>query len=155
MRIDPKLRVASIPPVVLQSNLGPVERVAIAVLAMRGEVSFPSIKTVAKDMGCCANTARGALHKLCKLGWLVIEPRANEHGDPTSNEYHLTIPGGGVLQDLEHPPSRFWRTVPQSLEPNKNLNLNHDKNSGSRRLASLRKEMGTEMYKSLGLIHRR
>lgn len=92
LQIDPRLRAAVIPNLVLESQLDTNERMCIAVLAMHGEVSFPGRDRIASLMGCSLATVKRTLSQLETKGWVVIERRRGENGRQTSNRYTLRVP---------------------------------------------------------------
>jgi hypothetical protein len=94
MQIDPRLRVAAIPQIVLESNLDTNERMCIAVLVLHGEVCFPSRERIARLMGCSVATVKRTLGSLERKKWVRIEQRRGENGRQTSNLYQLGVPDG-------------------------------------------------------------
>lgn len=88
---------------------------------------WPSIRTLAKRMGCSVNTIRTATATLTDAGLIAVEKRLHEDGSSASNFYRLlAIPDGGIgvsetdiggaesdtppYQELIHPPSKNCTT---------------------------------------------
>lgn len=97
LSLDPRLRSAVVPHAVLISDLGPEERLLVAVIALHGEVSFPARSTLAALMGCSTRSVARSIRVLEAKGWLTVKPRARQDGGRTSNLYHLHPPTGQVV----------------------------------------------------------
>jgi len=114
--VDPSLRAAVIPPLVLSSPLNTNEMVAVAILAMHGEVSFPSLKRIAEFMHCSYDTASRTVATLKSKGWLEISSRQAENGQRTSNLYRLCVPADAPLH-VEGVPRNLRDTTPATCAP--------------------------------------
>lgn len=88
----------------------------------RGQ-SFPSVATLAQEIGCSETKARACLDMLQAMGWIRIEPRTREDGSQTSNMYYLlpsphkVIPAPHVV----HPPVSSGAPERESVKENKEI----------------------------------
>lgn len=85
---------------------------AIAVLSalayhanLKDSTAFPSIKTIAKEIGCSERKVQETVKALHEAGLITIKPRFTQDGDRTSNlyivHYHLE-----VVHRMHHPGAR-------------------------------------------------
>ena len=93
--IDPRLRAVTLTPFILRqpaSELGPAERLLIAVVAYFGDTTFPPRETLAALMGCSVRTAGETIKTLIERDWLSVEKRRSEHGMQLPSRYLLHVP---------------------------------------------------------------
>ena len=77
--------------------------------------SKPSRATLAKRARCSRNTIDRALNELVDIGALTVTPRFDDHGDRTSNLYHLhRMPIGGPTSVTTPLPADGATPVPTS-----------------------------------------
>ena len=64
----------------------------------------PSRKRMAADMGVSVSTIDRLLAELRSIGAIDVQPRSDDHGDPTTNLYTLYPQGMGTITSEETPP---------------------------------------------------
>ena len=75
--------------------------VVAAKYARRGsETAWPSLRTLAEDLGSSEDTVRRAIRHLEAVGALIVEERQEPGHRQTSNVYTILYPGLGVAADL-------------------------------------------------------
>jgi len=92
--------------------------------------SKPSRATLAKRARCSRNTIDRALNELVDIGALTVTPRFDDHGDRTSNLYHLhrmriggptsgttPLPADGTTPLPTNGAQNYSHSDPQSPEP--------------------------------------
>ena len=57
---------------------------------------FPSLSTLAKNMGCSRRTVSYAIESLQDKGYIQVISRFNEKGKQTTSRYVLTLDSGGA-----------------------------------------------------------
>jgi hypothetical protein len=135
LAIDPRLRAAVIPHIVLTSNLSPLQRLLIGILAMHGEVSFPGRVLLSRLTGANQRSVTRAVVKLEQLGWLKVERRRRTDGRMSSNRYILCVPDGEIHTMGQNVPRSMGQNVPRSMGQNvpinksQNLNLKSEENN--------------------------
>lgn len=63
--------------------------VALCSFAGMDQTAWPSLSTLAKTIGCSRRKVVEVVHTLEEMGWIRVENRTHENGDPDSNVYHL------------------------------------------------------------------
>lgn len=56
-----------------------------------------SVRRMAEELSCSANTVRGAIRSLERKGLIGVEPRFLSNGGQLENEYEITCDGEHVL----------------------------------------------------------
>lgn len=135
---------------VVESDLGPYEKLAYAVLSYYADNSgecFPSYKAIADKMGSSKRTAMRAVESLVKNGWLEKKYRYLESGDMTSNGYVLI---DRVVTESNDPGARESRPVVHESHPNEShINESQLTNSESVEILDYLNEVAGKNYRPL------